>query len=123
MQCRARANCEQTGHGYWYVGKADADAPGFRTDRCPRSWASSPFVSVVADMAFWTSKGAAANALGPDPVAAIFDAVGLWTWQREEARESKREKERNERERADRINASRGRGRGRGRQRVVIDHD
>ena len=126
-RCRQKQRCDEPGHGRWYVGSSEPDTPGFRTDRCPRSWASDPFVGLVSDLAFWAAKGLGTVAMGLYPPAPLMEAVGLRIWQLDAAMHEKREKERDERE-ADEARAARaagykpprGRGRGRGRKRIVV---
>lgn len=82
--------CELPGHGYWFVGRPGLDArgeAGFRTDRCPRSWAADPFIRVVSDASYWVDRNAGLIALGTNPVAALFDAVGLFGSERGKARD------------------------------------
>lgn len=41
-------------HGRWYVG---IEGYGFRTNRCPRSWASHAYVAEVREAARWAEGG------------------------------------------------------------------
>lgn len=59
-------------HGRWHVGVAGY---GFRTNVCPRSWASHPFVAEVLEAARWASNGMFVTVYGTRVPNKLIEAV------------------------------------------------
>lgn len=67
-------SCKVSGHGRWYVGAPGGDR-GYRTDRCPRSWAGEPFAVEVATAHWWKTEGGGFSVYVPRPPALLIDAI------------------------------------------------
>lgn len=90
---------ERSPHGQWHIGPKGY---GFRTNRCPRSWAGHPF-SIEVQRASWDGAASVLLLCGPDPPALLVEAVQWFVtetnaviaekWREDE---EKRERERNE---------------------------
>lgn len=66
----------------------DREGAGFRTDRCPRSWAADAVAAEVASIAWYAERGLGSVAVGGQWPAVLWDGVGIYMAQLALARDA-----------------------------------
>ena len=81
-ECRTRMWCDKVddagrfAHGHMYVGLA---GHGFRTNRCPATWAATRFAHETMDAYGWSEKGGGGFlAAFPRPSALLLNAIAFY---------------------------------------------